>query len=177
MVKFRRILPDFQYDALCVGLLLGVGHAMWVAITTALLVSVLWAFLSLADDVSAQAEVAGVIRAEVDYVYDGDTMRVMAEPWPDVFVNVLVRVRGIDTPELRGGCPDEQLRAREARDFTAELVEVAGGVVELTRVGDDKYYGRVVADVSAGGRSVAEELLASGMARPYGGGTREGWCD
>ena len=40
-----------------------------------------------------------------------------------------------------------------------------------------KYAGRVVADVTLeDGRSLADILITADLARPYDGGTREGWC-
>ncbi|WP_290897841.1 thermonuclease family protein [Hoeflea sp.] len=38
-------------------------------------------------------------------------------------------------------------------------------------------YGRTLACVYADGRDVAKALIAAGLARPYDGGRREGWCD
>jgi endonuclease YncB( thermonuclease family) len=49
--------------------------------------------------------------------------------------------------------------------------------VALTDIRFGKYARRVVARVSAGGvPDIAEGLLARGLARPYDGGRRSGWC-
>jgi endonuclease YncB( thermonuclease family) len=45
------------------------------------------------------------------------------------------------------------------------------------RIGQDKYGGRVDADVStASTADVATAMLGQGLARRYGGGKRDGWC-
>ena len=48
----------------------------------------------------------------------------------------------------------------------------------MSKVGPDKHGGRIVAAAST--RTTADvsgALLAAGLARPYDGGRREGWCD
>ena len=82
-----------------------------------------------------------------------------------------MRLRGIDAPELRARCDDERAQALAARDGLVRLL--APGAVGVARVGQDKYGGRVDADVStAETADVAEALLAGGFARAYFGGRR-----
>lgn len=45
-------------------------------------------------------EIAGPVAAEVIRVIDGDTILVAAKPWPQQTMEVYVRLRGIDAPEL-----------------------------------------------------------------------------
>lgn len=99
------------------------------------------------------------------YVIDGDTIRVAGES---------IRVMGLDAPEMRGECPRERQRARDARDRLAELV--TPGVI-LERHGRDRY-GRGLAVVrDYAGRDVARVLIEEGLARYYNGrGRRQGWC-
>jgi endonuclease YncB( thermonuclease family) len=117
----------------------------------------------------------GPVTADVVAVIDGDTLRVRAAVWVDLSVETLVRIRGIDAPELRGRCIGER---EDARLATENLRRAVGeGPVTLRAIAGDKYFGRVVADVrSAGGTDLAVAMLASGLARPYGGGTRASWC-
>ena len=62
-----------------------------------------------------------------------------------------------------------------AREALARIL--AEGGVGVTRVGQDKYGGRVDADVStARTPDVAEALLARGLVRRYAGGRRASWC-
>jgi hypothetical protein len=54
---------------------------------------------------------------------------------------------------------------------------LAEGAVAVSRIGQDKYGGRVDADVStAQTPNVSEALFEGGYARRYCGGRRESWC-
>ena len=91
-----------------------------------------------------------------------------------------VRLRGIDTPELKSRCGKEARLALEAKHVLTEFL--AAGKVYLRDIGAGKYAGRVIAKayVQSGSRRKAEDsgamLLAGGYARPYRGGRRGGWC-
>lgn len=118
----------------------------------------------------------GPVLAVVDRVIDGDTIAVSARIWIDQSLNVLVRVRGIDAPEMRGRCDAERELARRATAYVrAALVS---GQVKLTNISGGKYYGRILADVTTvEGKSLATALLAEGLARPYRGRKRGSWCE
>ena len=114
--------------------------------------------------------------ALVTDVYDGDTFTVDAEVWPDIGWSGSVRVRNVDTPEIRGACDQEKRLAVAARDFVRALL--LDESVTLTEVDNDLYGGRVLAHVFLhGGESLSDLLIANGYGRPYDGGTRQGWCD
>ncbi len=124
---------------------------------------------------AAAEQLAGPFPAHVERVIDGDSLAVRVEVWLGLEVATIVRLRGVDAPELSGRCPDERHRAAAAREALAALV--AGGEVLLAAVETDKYGGRVVADVAApGGQPLAAALVDAGLARPYDGGRRAGWC-
>ena len=116
----------------------------------------------------------GAALALVLTVTDGDTFRARVEVWPGVEIVTAVRLAGIDTPEIRGKCASERERAIAARERLRSLL--AAGPVELFHVEPDKYAGRVDAKVSVNGQSVGDVLVAEGLARPYSGGARKGWC-
>lgn len=108
-------------------------------------------------------------------VIDGDTLNLRARVWLGMRVETLVRVAGVDAPEMRGHCEAERRAARRARQRLAALVRQ--GVV-LRDVTHGKYAGRVVARVLLpDGRDVARVLIDEGLGRPYDGGRRKGWCD
>lgn len=115
----------------------------------------------------------GVFAALVLSVTDGDTFRARIPVWDNIDVVTAVRIRGIDTPEIKGKCPAEKAAALEAK---ARLAVLLNGKVQLLRVEPDKYSGRVDADVTVNGKPVAAILIAEGLARPYTGGARQGWC-
>lgn len=113
--------------------------------------------------------------AEVIRVIDGDTFEARVDIWPGMQVTTRVRLRGIDAPEMHGRCADEVAKARAARDALAQLLQQGG--VGIANIGQDKYGGRVDADVStAHTADVASALYERGVARRYGGGRRDGWC-
>ena len=118
---------------------------------------------------AAAERLAGPYPAEVERVVDGDTLAVRVAIWLQQDLNVLVRIRGIDAPELRGRCDDEKARARGGMVALEELV--AGGEVALTAIEGDKYFGRVIADVAtSAGENVGAALIAGGYVRTYDGG-------
>ena len=115
----------------------------------------------------------GVFAALVLSVTDGDTFRARVPVWDNIDVVTAVRIRGIDTPEIKGKCPAEKAAALAAKE---RLTALLNGSVQLLHVEPDKYAGRVDADVTVNGTSVAAILIAEGLARPYTGGARQGWC-
>lgn len=85
-------------------------------------------------------------------VIDGDTLRL-----PD---GRRVRLLSVDTPELGRPCADA------ARDFARAFV--AGGELRLVPEQPRRDgYGRLLADVEVGGRSLSRALLAAGLAVLY----------
>ena len=116
------------------------------------------------------------VPARVTRVLDGDTVKVEARVWPGLIAQTNVRVRGVDTPEIRRPkCGEyERRRGRAARDFVRGVI---GEQVWLVNVTHGKFGRRVVASVLlADGRDLATLLLATGHALPYRGGRRPKWC-
>jgi endonuclease YncB( thermonuclease family) len=118
---------------------------------------------------------AGVYPAEVLRVLDGDTFEARVRTWPGIEITTRVRLRGIDAAEMKSRCPEERVKAQAARDGLAAML--AEGEVTVSRVGLDKYGGRVDADAATRRTvDVSRAMLARGLARPYGGGRRGSWC-
>ena len=117
------------------------------------------------------------VPAVVDYVLDGDTFAAGVKIEDDITITVRVRVRNIDTPEINGACQSEIDMANRAKDFVTEML-TAGTVVELQNIKDDKYLGRIDANVLlSDGRVLGDVLIKKKLARPYSGGKRYSWCD
>lgn len=117
-----------------------------------------------------------VVIDEVTSIYDGDTFRANIKGWPPVVgYRIPIRVNGIDTPEMRGKCETEKVLARKAKQVTVQTLRSAK-TIELKNIQRGKYF-RLVADVYADGQSLADELIRKKLAVPYGGGTKQGWCD
>jgi len=123
----------------------------------------------------SRGAIAGPVRAHLVRVVDGDTVEVLARIWPDHYVETLVRLAGIDAPELRGRCAEEIALAERAKARLSALL--AGNRLQLLDVRYGKFAGRVVARVlTEDGRDAAAILVAEGLARRYDGGRRQPWC-
>ena len=120
---------------------------------------------------------ADAVPARVDYIFDGDTFSAQVALDKDVNVTVRVRLINIDPPEMNGKCAMEKQMAVRARDVLSALIP-RGTVVELDNIKDDKYLGRINANVFLpDGRDVGLILVDSGLGRPYKGGKRQPWCE
>ena len=132
-----------------------------------LIISILWA-------IPIHAEDYGSINATVVRVYDGDTFYADIEGWPDIVGKEIgIRINGIDTPEIRTTNAYEKALGYKARHLVVTMLEKAESV-ELRNMERGKYF-RILADVYADGESVGAMLIDAGLARPYFGGTKEGW--
>ena len=116
--------------------------------------------------------------AVVRYIVDGDTFIADILMNNAIRVNsVSVRLRNLDTPEIHGNCDYEIKRANIAKQRLAELIPVES-TVEIDNVTDDKYPGRIDANVfDANGKDVGLILIKEKLGRPYSGGKRLSWCD
>jgi micrococcal nuclease len=113
--------------------------------------------------------------AEVIRVIDGDTFEARVRVWPGLDVDTKVRLRGIDAAELHARCSDELAKAQAAR--TALETILAEGGVTISRVGIDKYGGRVDAAIATRNTAdVSAAMLNGGWARSYDGRKRGSWC-
>jgi endonuclease YncB( thermonuclease family) len=133
------------------------------------------AYLRAADVLSARPFVPALSYGRVVKVYDGDTITVAA-PFcngstvvaPELFL-FHVRLRGIDSPELRGAGADNHERAVAARDALHGLV--IDRVVRIANIGAEKY-GRVLADVYLDELCVNDWMVDNKFAGRYFGGTK-----
>ena len=116
--------------------------------------------------------------ARVKYIIDGDTFVADILLKNEIQVkSVSVRLRNVDTPEIHGKCDLEIKRAYEAKQRLAELVPV-GSIIEITNIKNDKYAGRIDANVfDKNGDDVGLVLIKEKYGRAYSGGKREPWCN
>jgi micrococcal nuclease len=113
--------------------------------------------------------------SKVISVYDGDTFRATIKNYPAIIgENIAIRVNGIDTPEIRGKCLSEKVKAIKARDL-ARLMLNNAKVIELHNISRGKYF-RIVADVFIDGVNLGDILLGAKLARRYSGKKKRGWC-
>lgn len=128
---------------------------------------------------AAPEPIPGPLRVDDLRIVDGDTFGARVRVWFGHEVRSLIRIRGFDAPERAARCVEEARRAAEATDMLAEIL--AAGPVRVSSISGDKFFGRVVADVSVRLRDgheadVASLMLAAGHGRPYAGRRRETWC-
>ncbi|MGO4437235.1 thermonuclease family protein [Rhizobium sp. RAF56] len=116
--------------------------------------------------------IAGPVSARIVRVIDGDTLLVDANPWPQQTIEVYVRLRGIDAPELHAHCETTRHAAEQAQAALQEMTATTEAI-ELSHISGDKYFGRILADVTLGdGRNPARYMLAAGYATAYDGGRK-----
>ena len=128
---------------------------------------------------------ASPAHAQEFYVYkpvkitDGDTIKLdISKESPLIKkLGLSVRIKGIDTPEKgsKAKCNKENALGQQATKFTTDLV--GNKELLLSQVENDKYGGRIVANVKVGGVDIAQELLKKGLARVYNGEKKKSWCD
>ena len=107
-------------------------------------------------------------------VVDGDTIHITAPYLPiELGDKIGLRIRGIDTPEMRGKCLDEIQKAKDAKKYLVSLVESKPYTIIIQ--GRDKYF-RVLGDIKIGDEYVSNMMIEKGYARKYNGGTKQTWC-
>ncbi|MCQ2410422.1 MAG: thermonuclease family protein [Elusimicrobiaceae bacterium] len=104
-------------------------------------------------------------------VYDGDTFKINLNCSLAVYCEkVPVRVRGVDTPEIKGKTQREKKLAQQAKAFTKDFLDKRP--ITLSDCGRDKYF-RLLCDVTNGeGKDLARELIRRDYGYSYQGGTK-----
>ena len=111
-------------------------------------------------------------KGRVIKVYDGDTITIASkllhfENSP--VYRFPIRLRGIDSPEIKTKCPVEKELAQKAQKALSDFI--FGKIVYLTDIGMDKY-GRVLANVYLGQINISQWMLDNRYAIQYNGGTK-----
>ncbi|XAZ23469.1 thermonuclease family protein [Sinorhizobium sp. B11] len=136
------------------------------------LFSIVLLVLSSVPAFAARDEIEGPVSAKIIRIIDGDTLLVAATPWPQQTMEVYVRIRGIDAPEIHSKCAEVRKAALEARVALEQMISGAA-TIQLREIAGDKYFGRILANVTfADGRNPAQDLLSEGKVRAYDGGRK-----
>ena len=116
-------------------------------------------------------------QAKILSVYDGDTFTAEIYSWLQISVQARVRIRGIDTAEIRGKCDAEKQQAQKAKAHLQELLPL-NSIVMLNHVELGTYAGRIIADVSTSAvQDIGTQMIADKLARPYNvSDGRQRWC-
>ena len=119
-----------------------------------------------------------ISKSDIKSIYDGDTITIKCLSGFKCKKNAIkVRIKGIDTPEIKGKCRQETVLARKAKQFTVAFVRDSGDI-KLSYDEYDMYdrYGRLLAYLSVDGRDLSRSLIKNNLGRQYDGGKRRGWC-
>lgn len=107
---------------------------------------------------------------EIVAVHDGDTITVIIDLGFDTYRRLVLRVNGIDTPEVTGS---QKVAGLVVRNAVIEWLKSPKLILESKEV--DKY-GRSLAEIyNANGVKLSSFLLSQGLARPYWGEKRLDW--
>lgn len=133
--------------------------------------------LGLTTNLEAKTNSYGnAIVSEVTSIYDGDTFRANIEGFPTIIgEHMSIRINGIDTPELRGKCPQEKAQAKLAKQFTVQHLRSAKQIT-LKNIKRGKYF-RLIADVYVDGINLGSQLIEHNHATAYQGKTKKDWCN
>ena len=106
----------------------------------------------------------------VEYVrnYDGDTMTVNIPGVHPLFGNEIgIRVRGIDTLEIRVKYPFVKQKVKETKTLIEGILNHAN-TITFHDIEREKYF-RIVASVIVDGQNLSDLLLAKKLVVPYDG--------
>lgn len=118
-------------------------------------------------------------KAQVLRIIDGDTLVVNIDLGFDVWIhNEVIRLNGIDTPEVQTTDPVEKFFGTLAKNRVKEYLDndgAAGAVTLVSKTFKKEKYGRVTADLKVQGqiRSLCAALVGEGYAVPYHGQSKE----
>ena len=79
------------------------------------------------------------------YKRQGDTCYAELANAPSELKFVRIRIRGIDTPEIKGKCEKERKLAKEAKRFLNKLI-MESHLITLRNLNWGKYGGRIIAE-------------------------------
>lgn len=112
-------------------------------------------------------------------VYDGDTITISStlSRCSNIYYKFSVRLRGIDTPEMKTHNEDEKAAAKIAQKALSD--KILHKNVTLKDIKYDKY-GRLLADVYHNNKCLNNWMLEKKYGVPYDGGTKhipKSWLD
>ena len=101
-------------------------------------------------------------RAKIISVYDGDTVTALVDLGFGISTKIKVRLKGIDTPELRGSI-EEKVKGIAAREFLRDKVLDKDIVIQTFKDKKGKY-GRYIGVLWVDDTNINELLVEQGHA-------------
>ena len=126
--------------------------------------------------VAPDAAAAAAVRARFTLCHTGGGANCVVDGDTFWMGGTKIRIADIDTPETHPArCPREAELGQAATRRLHALLN--SGTVSLESIDRDvDRYGRKLRRVAVDGRGVGDTLIAEGLARPYEGRRRAGWC-
>ena len=115
--------------------------------------------------------------AKCVHVYDGDTIHVVFKmPNSNECYKWIIRMIGIDTPEMKTKNTNEKQLAIKARDFLRSLI--LDKIIMVECLDFDKY-GRLLGNLYVEGNetTISNQMIEKGYAKAYDGGTKAGFAE
>ncbi len=113
--------------------------------------------------------------AKVDKIYDGDTFFAHVKGHKPIDGKpVGIRVRGVDTPEMKDKRPAVKKKAEQAKALV-EAEFASARKIHLYNVNMNDKYGRMLATVFCDRKDLAKMLIRKKLAKSYDGGTKKAW--
>jgi len=120
--------------------------------------------------------------AKCVHVYDGDTCHIVFKmPNSNEYYKWIIRIIGIDTPELKSKNANEKKAAIEARDFIRNLI--LDKIIMVECLDFDKY-GRLLGELYIDDNTsltslypLSKLMIEKGYAKAYDGGTKAGFIE
>ncbi|GBC59543.1 nuclease [Desulfonema ishimotonii] len=111
----------------------------------------------------------------IDKVYDGDTFFAHVKGhFPIDKKPVGIRVRGVDTPEMKGSRPSVKKKAVKAKQLVESELRNARKI-HLYNISMKDKYGRMLATVFCDRRDLGRMLIEKKLAKTYDGGKKAAW--
>lgn len=110
------------------------------------------------------------------HVYDGDTVHVIFRipNLNDQAYKWVIRLTGIDTPEMKSKDAAEKAAAVRARDYLRG--EILNKIV-VVECGEFDKYGRLLGQIYVNDICLNHKMVELGHAKAYDGGTKAGWSE
>jgi micrococcal nuclease len=99
-------------------------------------------------------------------VIDGDTIDATVDLGFSIYHNAILRLRGINAPEMHDKDAAIRAKAKAAKDYLAGRLKDQPLLLHTYKDQDDKY-GRMLAVIYVGESNINQELIDKGLAVPY----------